>query len=213
MARPMTRLAAAFALILALAPVPRRRAGRPSAARRGAAARGGARHPLRPRRRDRGRARARRDRARRALHPRLEHQDVHHRGRLRHPARPRPAGRGRRRLGPAGKRAPDVVLEGHGDARLSSAPDCAVNCLAALADAVAAQDAPGPQRHRRRQLFPGPALEPGDELEQYPHPLRHRDLRAQPRRQRAALARHADRARPAAGARSPALITPSTIAR
>jgi serine-type D-Ala-D-Ala carboxypeptidase/endopeptidase (penicillin-binding protein 4) len=35
--------------------------------------------------------------------------------------------------------APDVVIEGHGDARLSSAPDCAVNCLAALADAVAAR--------------------------------------------------------------------------
>jgi D-alanyl-D-alanine carboxypeptidase/D-alanyl-D-alanine-endopeptidase (penicillin-binding protein 4) len=33
---------------------------------------------------------------------------------------------------------PDVVIEGHGDARLSSAPGCAVNCLAALADAVAA---------------------------------------------------------------------------
>ena len=34
---------------------------------------------------------------------------------------------------------PDVVLEGFGDARLSSAPDCAANCLAALADAVAAR--------------------------------------------------------------------------
>ncbi|MEA3011694.1 MAG: hypothetical protein QOD42_239 [Sphingomonadales bacterium] len=34
---------------------------------------------------------------------------------------------------------PDVVLEGHGDARLSSAADCAANCLAALADAVAAR--------------------------------------------------------------------------
>lgn len=33
---------------------------------------------------------------------------------------------------------PDVVLEGRGDARLSSAPDCKVDCLAALADAVAA---------------------------------------------------------------------------
>jgi len=37
------------------------------------------------------------------------------------------------------KGAPDVVLEGHGDARLSSAPDCAADCLATLADAVAAQ--------------------------------------------------------------------------
>lgn len=35
--------------------------------------------------------------------------------------------------------APDVVLVGHGDARLSSAPDCAVDCLTELADAVAAK--------------------------------------------------------------------------
>jgi D-alanyl-D-alanine carboxypeptidase/D-alanyl-D-alanine-endopeptidase (penicillin-binding protein 4) len=34
---------------------------------------------------------------------------------------------------------PDVVLVGNGDARLSSSPDCVANCLAALADAVAAQ--------------------------------------------------------------------------
>jgi D-alanyl-D-alanine carboxypeptidase/D-alanyl-D-alanine-endopeptidase (penicillin-binding protein 4) len=33
----------------------------------------------------------------------------------------------------------DVVLEGRGDARLSAAQDCASNCLAALADAVAAR--------------------------------------------------------------------------
>jgi D-alanyl-D-alanine carboxypeptidase/D-alanyl-D-alanine-endopeptidase (penicillin-binding protein 4) len=33
----------------------------------------------------------------------------------------------------------DVVLIGHGDARLSSAPDCVTNCLAALADSVAAK--------------------------------------------------------------------------
>ena len=33
---------------------------------------------------------------------------------------------------------PDVILEGKGDARLSSAPACIANCLAALADAVAA---------------------------------------------------------------------------
>ena len=33
----------------------------------------------------------------------------------------------------------DVVLAGHGDARLSSAPDCMTDCLAALADAVAAR--------------------------------------------------------------------------
>lgn len=33
----------------------------------------------------------------------------------------------------------DVILTGSGDARLSSAPDCMTNCLAALADAVAAR--------------------------------------------------------------------------
>ena len=33
----------------------------------------------------------------------------------------------------------DVVLEGRGDARLSSAPECIANCLAALADAIAAR--------------------------------------------------------------------------
>lgn len=33
----------------------------------------------------------------------------------------------------------DIVLSGHGDARLSSAPDCTVDCLAALARAVAAK--------------------------------------------------------------------------
>jgi D-alanyl-D-alanine carboxypeptidase/D-alanyl-D-alanine-endopeptidase (penicillin-binding protein 4) len=36
-----------------------------------------------------------------------------------------------------GGRRPDVILEGRGDARLSSAPDCVSDCLAALADAVA----------------------------------------------------------------------------
>src|SRR5687767_2166151 len=40
----------------------------------------------------------------------------------------------------AGRRgAPDVVLVGHGDARLSSAPDCVTDCLATLADAIAAR--------------------------------------------------------------------------
>ena len=34
---------------------------------------------------------------------------------------------------------PDVILEGRGDARLSSRPDCVEDCLAALADAVAAR--------------------------------------------------------------------------
>lgn len=43
------------------------------------------------------------------------------------------------RLGERKRHAPDVILTGHGDARLSSAPDCVTNCLAALADAVAAR--------------------------------------------------------------------------
>ena len=41
------------------------------------------------------------------------------------------------RIEPAGGAAVDVVLEGRGDAGLSSAPDCARNCLATLAQAVA----------------------------------------------------------------------------
>lgn len=43
------------------------------------------------------------------------------------------------RLEKRGRGAPDVILTGNGDARLSSAADCTVNCLAALADAVAAK--------------------------------------------------------------------------
>ena len=43
------------------------------------------------------------------------------------------------RLDAGGRRRPDVILTGYGDARLSSAPDCVTNCLAALADAVAAR--------------------------------------------------------------------------
>jgi serine-type D-Ala-D-Ala carboxypeptidase/endopeptidase (penicillin-binding protein 4) len=38
-----------------------------------------------------------------------------------------------------GKRRPDVILTGYGDARLSSAPGCIVDCLSTLADAVAAK--------------------------------------------------------------------------
>ena len=38
-----------------------------------------------------------------------------------------------------GRGAPDVVLYGRGDARMSSTPDCLIDCLAALADAVAAK--------------------------------------------------------------------------
>lgn len=48
-------------------------------------------------------------------------------------------GGARVRLEPAGRRTNDVVLEGRGDGRMSSAVDCITNCLAALADAVAAK--------------------------------------------------------------------------
>ncbi|RDE07066.1 D-alanyl-D-alanine carboxypeptidase/D-alanyl-D-alanine-endopeptidase [Sphingomonas aracearum] len=51
-----------------------------------------------------------------------------------------PAGTGASvRLEPDGRGAPGVVLVGGGDARLSSAPDCAADCLSTLADAVAAR--------------------------------------------------------------------------
>jgi serine-type D-Ala-D-Ala carboxypeptidase/endopeptidase (penicillin-binding protein 4) len=43
------------------------------------------------------------------------------------------------RLEPRPGRAPDVVLAGHGDARLSAAADCVSDCLRTLADAVAAK--------------------------------------------------------------------------
>lgn len=43
------------------------------------------------------------------------------------------------RLEGEGRRVPDVTLKGYGDARLSSAPDCVTDCLATLADAVAAK--------------------------------------------------------------------------
>ncbi len=42
------------------------------------------------------------------------------------------------RLETRGRKSPNVVLKGHGDSRLSSSPDCISDCLAALADAVAA---------------------------------------------------------------------------
>lgn len=42
------------------------------------------------------------------------------------------------RLDRRGRRVLDVIIEGRGDARLSSAPNCISDCLASLADAVAA---------------------------------------------------------------------------
>ena len=106
-----------------------------------------------------------------------------------------------------GSGAPDVVLEGHGDARLSSAPDCVVELPRGARRRGGRANAPGPRRHRRRQLLPRPALEPGDELEQHRRPapapaisaltLDDNELHA---------ARRAGRAGPAAGARPAALL-------
>ena len=42
-------------------------------------------------------------------------------------------------LAPAGHGMSDVILIGRGDARMSSRPDCTIDCLATLADAVAAK--------------------------------------------------------------------------
>lgn len=65
------------------------------------------------------------------------------------------------RLEKSGHGTPDVILTGHGDARLSSANDCTVDCLATLADAVAAKT-----RHVRDiigddSLFPDQRWSPG----------------------------------------------------
>jgi len=65
------------------------------------------------------------------------------------------------RLERNGRGVPDVILEGRGDARLSSAPDCLIDCLASLADAVAAKtrvvrDVVGDDR-----LFPNERWSPG----------------------------------------------------
>ena len=53
--------------------------------------------------------------------------------------RPDPTGGTAVRLDATDRGPADVVIEGHGDARLSSAADCTVDCLATLADAVAAK--------------------------------------------------------------------------
>ncbi len=52
--------------------------------------------------------------------------------------RPDVAGGAAVQLEARGRKPPNVVLTGHGDARMSSSPDCIVDCLAALANAVAA---------------------------------------------------------------------------
>jgi D-alanyl-D-alanine carboxypeptidase/D-alanyl-D-alanine-endopeptidase (penicillin-binding protein 4) len=55
----------------------------------------------------------------------------------------------------------DVVLEGRGDARLSSAPDCVTDCLAALADAVAARTRRVRNVTGDDSLFPDQRWSPG----------------------------------------------------
>ena len=55
----------------------------------------------------------------------------------------------------------DVVLVGHGDARLSSAADCVTNCLATLADAVAARTRRVRDVIGDDTLFPDPRWSPG----------------------------------------------------
>jgi D-alanyl-D-alanine carboxypeptidase/D-alanyl-D-alanine-endopeptidase (penicillin-binding protein 4) len=65
------------------------------------------------------------------------------------------------RLEERGRGAPDVVLVGHGDGRLSSAPDCVTNCLAALADAVAARTRAVGEVIGDDSLFPDQRWSPG----------------------------------------------------
>ncbi|MDQ3078911.1 MAG: D-alanyl-D-alanine carboxypeptidase/D-alanyl-D-alanine-endopeptidase [Pseudomonadota bacterium] len=52
--------------------------------------------------------------------------------------RPDVAGGATVRLEARGRKSPDVILKGYGDSRMSSAPDCIIDCLAVLADAVMA---------------------------------------------------------------------------
>ncbi len=65
------------------------------------------------------------------------------------------------RLEQNGMRVPDVVLVGNGDARLSSAGDCVANCLAALADIVAARSRKVGNVVGDDSLFPDQRWSPG----------------------------------------------------
>ncbi|MDB5682107.1 MAG: penicillin-binding protein, partial [Sphingomonas bacterium] len=62
----------------------------------------------------------------------------------------------------------DVVLVGNGDARLSSADDCAVDCLATLADAVAARTHVVGTITGDDTLFPDERWSPGMSLNNIP---------------------------------------------
>ena len=65
------------------------------------------------------------------------------------------------RLEDNGKAPPDVVLVGNGDARLSSAADCVANCLATLADAIAARTRKVGNVVGDDSLFPDQRWSPG----------------------------------------------------
>jgi len=65
------------------------------------------------------------------------------------------------RLESRGRGVPDVILEGRGDARLSSRPDCVQDCLAALADAVAAKTRAVGDVIGDDSLFPDQRWSPG----------------------------------------------------
>jgi D-alanyl-D-alanine carboxypeptidase/D-alanyl-D-alanine-endopeptidase (penicillin-binding protein 4) len=65
------------------------------------------------------------------------------------------------RLDREGRRVPDVVLTGGGDARLSSAGDCLENCLAALAEAVARETRVVGDIAGDDSLFPDQRWSPG----------------------------------------------------
>jgi D-alanyl-D-alanine carboxypeptidase/D-alanyl-D-alanine-endopeptidase (penicillin-binding protein 4) len=75
--------------------------------------------------------------------------------------RPDAAGGAAVRLDQPAGGAPDVILRGYGDARLSSAPDCVANCLAALADAVAARTRTVRNVVGDDSLFPDQRWSPG----------------------------------------------------
>ncbi len=64
-------------------------------------------------------------------------------------------------LAPNHNGPPDVILYGRGDARLSSAGDCVTNCLAALADAVAARTRQVRYVIGDASLFPDEPWSPG----------------------------------------------------
>lgn len=66
--------------------------------------------------------------------------------------------------------APDVILTGNGDARLSSADGCATNCLAQLADAVAAKTRRVGDVVGDDSLFPDQRWSPGMSWNNIPGP-------------------------------------------